>query len=191
MRRRGGREPFRRRDRRAAAEVLMVFSVLALLVVPFLSGKEADAGSLVNKGSEVPRFELPVVGGGKLKLQEELGKVPVLLLYWSLYCDTCREDLPKIQKMYERLGSSRVKMMAINGDGKSAEKMVQSYWQKAHFTFLSLLDEETREAFVVEALLGVEKTPAAVVVDRKGIVQFAQEGRLDLKTLEESIEKAP
>lgn len=169
----------------------MVFLVLALLVVPFLSGKEADAGSLVKKGSELPRFELPVVGGGKLKLQEELGKVPVLLLYWSLYCDTCREDLPKIQEMYERLGPSRVKVMAINGDGKCAEKMVQSYWQKAHFTFLSLLDEETREAFVVEALLGVEKTPAAVVVDRKGIVQFAQEGRLDLKTLEESIEKAP
>jgi peroxiredoxin len=187
----GWREPFRRRERRAAAEVLMVLLVLALLAVPFLSGKEADAGSLVKKGSEVPRFELPLVGGGKLKLQEELGKVPLLLLYWSLYCDTCREDLPKIQKIYERLGSSRMKVMAINGDGKSAEKLVQSYWQEAHFTFLSLLDEETRETFVVESLLGVGKTPAAVVVDRKGVVQFAQEGRLDLKTLEESLEKAP
>jgi predicted transcriptional regulator len=53
------------------------------------------------------------------------------------------------------------------------------------------MDEETREAFVVERLLGVEKTPAAVVVDRQGIVQFAQEGKLQLTALQESIQKAP
>jgi len=191
MRRKREKEDIRKRDRALPAEAWMIVLALALLVLPCLTRQEAAAGSLITKGSEVPRFELPVVGGGKLKLQEELGKVPLLLLYWSLYCDTCREDLPKIQKMVERLGISRVKVLAINGDGKSAEKMVQGYWEKGRFTFLSLLDEETREAFVVEGLLGVEKTPAAVLVDRKGSVQFAQEGKLDLKALEETIQRAP
>ena len=191
MRSKRVKEDARRRDGGLPAEAWIIVLVLALLVVPLLSGKEAEAGSLIKKGSEVPRFELPVVGGGKLKLQEELGKLPLLLLYWSLYCDACREDLPKIQKMVERLGPSRVKVLAINGDGKSLEKMVQGYWKSAHLTFVSLMDEESREAFVVERLLGVEKTPAAVVVDRQGSVQFAQEGKLDLTALEENIQKAP
>jgi len=191
MRSQRAKEDTRRRDGGPPAETWIIILVLALLVAPLLSGKEAEAGSLIQKGSQVPRFELPVVGGGKLKLQEELGKLPLLLLYWSLYCDNCREDMPKIEKMVERLGSSRVKVLAINGDGKGSEKLIQSYWQKGRFTFTSLLDEETREAFVVERLLGVEKTPAAVVVDRKGNVQFSQEGRLDLTALEESIQKAP
>jgi len=185
------KEDARRRDGGLPAEAWIIVLVVALLVVPLLSGREAAAGPLIQRGSKVPGFELSVVGGGKLKLQEELGKVPLLLLYWSLYCDTCQEELPKIQNMVERLGPSRVKVLAINGDGKSSEKMVQGYWKNAHLTFVSLMDKETREAFVVERLLGVEKTPAAVVVDRQGSVQFAQEGKLDLTALEENIQKAP
>jgi len=184
-------ENTRRRDGGPWAKVWIIVLMSLLLVVPSLSGKKAAAASLIQRGSKVPNFELPVVGGGKLKLQEELGKVPLLLLYWSLYCDTCQEEMPKIQKMVERLGPSHVKVLAINGDGKSSEKMVQGYWKNAHFTFVSLMDEETREAFVVERLLGVEKTPAAVVVDRQGMVQLAQEGKLELTALQESIQKAP
>ena len=145
---------------------------------------------MIRKGSEVPRFEIPVVEGGNFKLEQELGKVPLLLLYWSLYCESCREDLPNIQKMHERLGTSKVKILAINGDGRNAAKMVQSYWQKERFSFLSLLDEETNEGFLVEGLLGVERTPAVVLADRAGIVLFSQEGKLDLPALEEAIRKA-
>ncbi len=184
-------EDIRRRDGGPLSKIWITVLMFVLLMAPLLSGKEAAAGPLIKTGSMVPNFELPVVGGGKLKLQEELGKVPLLLLYWSLYCDSCQEEMPKIQKMVERLGPSRVKVLAINGDGKISEKMVRGYWQNAHFTFVSLMDEETREAFVVERLLGVEKTPAAIVVDRQGIVQFAQEGKLQLTTLQESIQKAP
>jgi peroxiredoxin len=186
-----GRENTRGRERNRRTEAWLIILVLALLLGAGPGNESAEAASLIKKGSEVPRFELSLTGGGKLKLQEELGKASLLLLYWSLYCDACREDLPRIQKMTERLGPSRVKVLAINGDGKSAEKLIQGYWQNGRFTFVSLLDEETKEAFVVERLLGVEKTPAAVLVDRKGIVQFAQEGKLDLRGLEESIQKTP
>ncbi|MDH7500709.1 MAG: TlpA disulfide reductase family protein, partial [candidate division NC10 bacterium] len=159
----------------AVSLTLLVFCLafaLVSLTDPLWSGGKAQAGSLIKKGSEVPRFELPLTGGGNLRLEQELGKVPLLLLYWSLYCESCREDLPKIQKMYDRLGTSRVKILAISGDGRNAAKLVQSYWQRERFTFLSLLDEETQEEFVVERLLGVERTPVVVLVNRAGIVLF-------------------
>jgi len=167
----------------------LALSLISLAGSPLMGG-EARAGPLIKKGSEVPRFELPLAGGGTSKLQQELGKVPLLLLYWSLYCEDCREDLPKIQKMYERLGTSKMKILAINGDGQNAAKLVQNYWQKERFTFPSLLDEETKEAFVVESLLEVERTPAVVLVDRAGIVLFSQEGKINLAALEEAIRRA-
>ena len=163
--------------------------LIYLLALTSLSAGEAGAGSLIQKGSEVPRFELPLVGGGSVKLQSELGKIPLLLLYWSLYCDHCREDFPKIQKIVDRLGPSKVKALAINGDGKDMVKLVQGYWQRGRLTFVSLMDEETKDAFLVEGLLGVEKTPVAVVVSPKGVVLFAQEGKIDLAALEEAIRK--
>ena len=170
--------------------LLIIVFLVASLAGGILMGGVAQAGSLIKKGSEVPRFELPVAGGGSLKLSQELGKASLLLLYWSLYCDYCREDLPKIQKMYERLGSSKVKVLAINGDGGSASKMVQNYWEKQRFTLVSLLDKETEEGFLAEGLLGVEKTPAGVLVSRTGIILLSQEGKLDLSAFEEAIRRA-
>jgi cytochrome c biogenesis protein CcmG, thiol:disulfide interchange protein DsbE len=168
----------------------MLICLLALSIAPLLIEGRAHGASLIQKGSQVQGFEVPLSGGGSLKLSQELGKVPVLLLYWSLYCEHCREDLPQIQKMYERMGPSKVKVLAINGDGMSATKMVQGYWQKQRFTFVSLMDEEKSDGFLVEGLLGVAKTPAAVLVNRAGVVLFSQEGVLDLAGLEENIRKA-
>jgi peroxiredoxin len=179
----------RKRGAGVRAEVWSIFLMLILLMSPFVGGKEADADSLIKKGAQIPRFELPVVGGGKVKLQEELGRAPLLLLYWSLYCDICREDFPKIQKIVDRLGPSKVKALAINGDGKDAVKLVQGYWQRGRYTFVSLMDEELKDSFLVEGLLGVEKTPVAVVVSPKGIVLFSQEGKIDLAALEEAIRR--
>jgi|GEM_PF-399604 len=162
--------------------------VLVVSVGGILAGSASPAESLIGKGSQVPVFELPILGGGSFRLARELGDQPLLLVYWSLYCDVCRQDLPRIQKLCQRLGgAAKVKAVAINGDGKSAAPLVQKYWEKQGFTLPCLLDEESGDGFLVEGLLGVEETPAVVLLSAKGRVVYSQEGRVNLPSLEDAI----
>src|SRR3972149_11324915 len=55
-------------------------------------------------GAGAPAFRLPDVLGTKFSFGEEGGGKPLLLVFFSVFCDPCRANLPVLQKIQEKYG---------------------------------------------------------------------------------------
>lgn len=110
-------------------------------------------------------FELRTLDGGRLKLSDLRGEV-VFLNFWATWCPPCREELPAMRELADRLKGRPFRMVAVSQDeGWSA---LQGFFgpRGAPPGVTVALDPGGRLA----RLYGTEKLPETYVVGRKGAV---------------------
>jgi peroxiredoxin len=128
-------------------------------------------------GKPAPDFELTSLNGSAVRLSDYQGH-PVLINYWATWCPPCREELPLIQKRYERFSPDLV-VLAINA-GEDQET-VKNYIDKNSFTFSVLLDPDWK----AEALFGIMAYPTSVFINDKGIILARYVGGMSVDTLDD------
>lgn len=129
-------------------------------------------------GQKAPDFTLPDLNGDSVSLASFRGKT-VLIDFWVMWCETCREEVPKIQKIHEKYSGKGVAVIGIHLEGKDTDK-VKSFIKNAGITYTVLLDPEetTADRFAIKG------TPSVIIVDTTGaIVKKCRE--LDRKTEKE------
>lgn len=63
---------------------------------------------------KAPGFNLPIYEGSlKVTLDDYRGR-PVIVNFWATWCPPCREELPSMNRAYEKLRNEGVEMVAIN-----------------------------------------------------------------------------
>lgn len=67
-------------------------------------------------GSRAPGFVARDLEGREVKLAELRGEV-VLLNIWATWCAPCREEMPSMQRLHERLGPRGLRIVAVSIDG--------------------------------------------------------------------------
>ena len=117
-------------------------------------------------------FTLPLVGGDKLRLSAQRGKV-VLINFWATWCPPCREEMPTL----ERLAQARqeaIQVLGVNLDTVNPAK-VRAFVRELGISFPILLDPDlgVGKAYRVRGL------PTSFVVDRDGVVRFREVGYRD------------
>ncbi|HLK59916.1 MAG TPA: TlpA disulfide reductase family protein [Chthonomonadaceae bacterium] len=114
-------------------------------------------------------FRLPRLGGGEFKLAEaRRGEKAVLVNFWFVGCGPCRGEFPHLQKLYERLKSRGLEVIAINrGD---TEPQVQRYIREGKFTFPVALGGPKDDAGSIYSLFGVKAFPTNYLLDADGKV---------------------
>jgi peroxiredoxin len=100
---------------------------------------------------EAPAFTLRDVGGEQQSLSAFRGKV-ILLKLWATWCPNCREEMPSLEKLYEKFKSKGVVVVAVVIDGSVGD--VKSLARKMGLTFPILfdVDKKVRRAYEVTAL---------------------------------------
>ena len=88
------------------------------------------------------------------------GKV-VLVNFWSTSCPPCREEMPDLERMYQRFRSQGLVILAVSGD-KAADLQEYAAAQKVSFSVLRDPDDKVKEQFRV---VGIPKT---FLYDREG-----------------------
>jgi thiol-disulfide isomerase/thioredoxin len=143
--------------------------VRALVVVMLLVARLAVAG--VSAGDRLPAFVLTAWDGSKVATADVAGKV-VVVDFWASWCVACKQALPAIDAMAKRLQDRDVVVLAVNVDRS----------RKAADAWLAERLPEPRMRLVHDpegiflARLGAGGMPAAYVVDREGVVRFAESG---------------
>jgi len=109
-----------------------------------------------------PALTLPQLGGGKLRLSDERGKV-VLLHFWASWCVACRHEMPQIEALSQHYQGAGLVVLAVNVD-RGGKELVQNFVQEYHLSFPVLLDLEgnVRNRYAVRAL------PMTYVIGRDG-----------------------
>jgi len=111
-----------------------------------------------------PDFVLPDLKGQAIRLSALRGKV-VLVNLWTTWCPPCREEMPSMERLYQRLRTKDFELLAVSQDEDGA-RVVEPFVQEHALTFPILIDP-ARE---VGSRYGVWGYPETFVIDRTGRV---------------------
>ena len=144
---------------------------LCLVVLLGLLGPRLAAAGSIAVGDRFPWQALTGWDGKPIAPADLAGK-PVVVDFWASWCLPCRTALPAIDGIAQRLRDRGVVVVAVNvdrnrsaADGWLAERLPERTFTLAHDPEGALL-----------ARCGASGMPAAYVVDRDGVVRFAEAG---------------
>ncbi len=140
-------------------------------------------------GSTAPAFESVDTEGVPFALAEALKEKPVLLVFWSLFCGTCRDELPILQQEQQKY-SEQVRIITVNIDEAPRAKTVKGFARQQGFTFRMLLNKTEGREYQIEQAYKVKATPAIYLVNRDATIAYGHYGALNPDELAEVVAKA-
>ena len=152
--------------RTSTARLLGWRAIVALLLAA--TAALAGAGPLA-PAAPAPDFTLRTLDGQKLRLGEQRGQV-VLVNFWATWCGPCRQEMPHLNKLYEKYKSSGFVLLGVNVDDDTAQ--VAGVASKLGVKFPVLPDSDKR----VSRQYDVNAMPSTVLIDRDGRVRYLHRG---------------
>ncbi len=126
-------------------------------------------GRVPDIGSPAPDFTLPSNSGKNLKLSEYRGQV-VMINFWATWCAPCRQELPHLNRLYDRYRKAGFVLLGVNVDDNP--KVAQDMAGQLQVRFPVLYDTAKR----VSRRYDVDAMPMTLIVDRGGKVQYLHRG---------------
>ena len=142
----------------------------------------------VEPGMIAPDFTVLDVEGHPFRLAEEVSRRPVLLLFWSVFCDPCRADMSNLQKVHDRYAGRDVTVVAVAVDGEPLRKTIGGFARQEGYTFKILVDElDATEVWKVADAYGVAVTPTLLLLEKGGKVSLRKGGKIREDELEKAV----
>lgn len=157
---------------------IVVFALVAgLSLLPACGKKEQPPvaatpppHAVAVKGGQAPDFTLPDLDGKPVSLSSLKGKV-VLVNFWATWCPPCKEEIPSMEKLWQRFGKDGLVILAVSVD-KISDEELKKFVQERKMTFTVLRDNSGGKlGQVAEGLYGTTGVPETFIVDRNGIIQ--------------------
>jgi peroxiredoxin len=138
-------------------------------IAPVLLALAGTAQAAVAPQATAPDFTLRSLEGRNLRLAEQRGQV-VLVNFWATWCGPCKQEMPHLNRLYDKYRSSGFVLLGVNVD----EDMRQASGTAAKFGlhFPVLLDADKS----VVKLYDLQSMPATVLIDRDGKVRYLHRG---------------
>ncbi len=144
--------------------IIILLAAVAVLVFGVKSRKvQAPTGTVV--GLDAPELVVQDLSGKKYTLSELKGSV-VFINFWATWCDSCKEEMPSIQKLYNSFRDEKG-MRVITVLYRDDYKNVDAYMKQNNYGFPVLMDSEDRSA----RAYGLTGVPETYIVDKKGILR--------------------
>jgi len=148
--------------------------LLILLCGAALAGPDRVGGTAASSlpgGAEVeraPEFTLPALDGQPVALNQFLGKMPVLLVFWATWCPECKAAIPEINALHGGQFSGKLHVLGL--DFRESREKVAAVVKARDIRYPVLLDEKGK----VARAYGVVGIPTYVLVGRDGKVLYRE-----------------
>lgn len=109
-----------------------------------------------------PDFAVPDLSGQAVRLSGFRGQV-VLLNLWTTWCPPCREEMPSMERVYQRLKDRGFVLLAVSQD-EAGKAVVEPFVRSLGLTFPVLVDPEHQ----VGDRFRVWGYPESFLIDREG-----------------------
>jgi len=124
-------------------------------------------------GAKAPDFTLKTLDGKSFSLGEELGRGPVVLVFFKVSCPTCQYALP----FYERLHKAyRIKGISLVGVSQNDAKDTAAFMKEFGVTFPVLLDDT--HSYPVSNAYGLTNVPTIFWIAQDGEIEVSSVGWL-------------
>ncbi len=132
-------------------------------------------------GVEAPVFRVKDLGGKSFDFAEERAKRAHVLIFWSIFCEPCREEMPVIEKLFnEYKAEGKVTLVTVNMDGEPFLDAINGFLRQYKYSFPVILDEldAKGETFAIADPYQVAGTPVLYLVSAEGKVAGSHLGRI-------------
>lgn len=154
-------------------------AAVLVVAVLLLFGAEAQAVPKDMVGKQAPDFKGRLVSGETFALSRFLGKGPVILSFWSIYCKSCVDEMGALERLSRKYGPDRLTLVAVNEDGDVGLGRVRNFLERLtstgrgeKFSFPLFFDERAD----VFSRYQVVHLPTLIYIDGKGTVREVIEG---------------
>lgn len=139
------------------------------LLLSLVAALSLCANAAVTPQAAAPDFTLKSAEGKNLRLKEQRGQV-VLVNFWASWCGPCRQEMPHLNRLYDKYKASGFTLLAVNidDDARTGTNTAAKWGLK----FPVLLDADK----TVSKLYDLGSMPATVLIDRDGKVRFLHRG---------------
>jgi len=150
--------------------------------------QKGEGTRVAEQGMIAPDFTVLDVEGHPFRLSEENSGKPVLLVFWSVFCEPCRAEMAYLQKARDRYAGRDLAIVAVAVDGEPLRNIIGGFARQEGYTFKVLVDglDATGRWKVADAY-GVAVTPTLLLLEKGGTVLLRKEGRISGDELEKAV----
>ncbi|SOC43013.1 TlpA disulfide reductase family protein [Ureibacillus acetophenoni] len=132
-----------------------------------LNNKSTEITGYDNDSQKVelaPEFTLSDLNGKAVNLSDFKGKI-VILNFWTTWCPPCIEEMPEMQRFYEKNKDHRIEIVAVNlTNFDNGQQAIESFVQDYGLTFPVLLDKDG----VLRSMYEILTIPTSFILDTEG-----------------------
>ena len=129
---------------------------------------------------KAPNFTCVDWDGNEVQFSDYVGK-PIVLNFWTYWCDYCLMEMPEFNRIYEELGGE-VTFLLVHADTntESGKQIIAD----AGYTFPVLFDEER----IAKMTYGVNSYPITFFIDAQGNLKAYYSGMMGAEVLQQGID---
>ena len=125
-----------------------------------------------SEGMAIKDFTLLMLDGTNFTLSQQRGKV-VFLNFWAAWCPPCRNEMPSMEALHQKLKNKGLEMVAVNlGDSRND---VSSFMKQNNLSFSVVLDSRKTTG----SMYGIRSIPTTYIIDKRGLVVGRRIGSID------------
>lgn len=115
-----------------------------------------------------PHFTAQNLDGSTFKLEDALGKGPIIINFWATWCVSCMREMQALKPIYAAHQKDSLQILSVSIDGPRSIGKVPDLIKARNIPYTVLLDPEAS----VKQAFGVRNVPQMFVLDRYGLVIY-------------------
>ncbi len=156
------------------ALLLCLTAALAILVsVQPATAFFGGGGGGMKEGDVAPDFSAQTIEGQPLNFAQFKGKKVVVLDFWSIYCASCVEEIPKLVEIYNEFKDKGLVIVGVNLDSFGTQRVVRfMQGMPVKINFPVIIDKERKVATSYAAMV----LPTTLIIGADGKIKFYHVG---------------
>jgi peroxiredoxin len=142
----------------------LVFAAIAISAVVFVLTTDAFSIKMPAGTRKAPDFILNDLKGQKFRLSDYRGKKPVMIIFSTTWCSSCKREIPYFKSLYAAYAKKGIEIVNV-GIQESKAKMAK-FSARYNLPYRVLLDETG----IVSGVYEIRGVPSLVLVDKKGFI---------------------
>ena len=150
-----------------------LIAALALLAITCPAAAFFSGGGGIKVGDPAPMFTGQTIDNQPIDFAQMKGKKVVMLDFWSIYCASCIEEMPRLVEIYNEFKDKGLVIIGVNLDSFGTHRVMKfMQGMETRINFPVIIDKKRQVATVFNAMV----LPTTLLIDVSGKVRYYHVG---------------